>query len=191
MESRKTLTPHHIKQGSGADVAAYSNAGGDSHSRFPLPSINPNGQSLHNKVNELQAHVRFQHEFRNTCLLVFTETCLSDRLSNAELSIDGFVEPVRLDRDPGVTGKSQGGGVCLYVNERWCKTVLIREWLCTKHIKLLAVSLHPHYLPPIICHHYVYPPKSQRGGSLRVYTKGEPEAAVPISWCPHLCSWWF
>lgn len=41
----------------------------------------------------------------------------------------------------------RAGGVCLYVNERWCKTIIIREKVCTKHIELLSVSLRPHYLP--------------------------------------------
>lgn len=38
---------------------------------------------------------------------------LSDIDSNAEMAIDGFGEPIRQDRDAGITGKSQGGGVCL------------------------------------------------------------------------------
>lgn len=37
--------------------------------------------------------------------------------------------------------------MCLYVNQRWCKNVLVRERLCTKGVELLSVSLHPPYLP--------------------------------------------
>ncbi len=54
---------------------------------------------------------------------------------------------MRLDRDAVITGKSQGGGVCLYVNQRWCKNVTVRETVCTDDIELLSVSLRPHYLP--------------------------------------------
>lgn len=39
-----------------------------------------------------------------------------------------------------------GGVECLYVNERLCKTVVVREWLCTKDIEMLTVSLCPGYL---------------------------------------------
>ncbi|XP_032419388.1 protein disulfide-isomerase A2 isoform X1 [Xiphophorus hellerii] len=42
--------------------------------------------------------------------LDYTETWLSDRDSNMEMTIAGFGAPVRLDRDAGITGKSQGGG---------------------------------------------------------------------------------
>ncbi|XP_049908650.1 uncharacterized protein nek6 isoform X1 [Epinephelus moara] len=99
------------------------------------------------KVDELQALVRFQHDFRDACLLAITESWLTDRDSDADLSLDGFGAPVRLDCDASVMGKSQGGGVCLYVNQRWCKNVLVRERLCTKGVELLAVSLRPPYLP--------------------------------------------
>ncbi|KAK0146882.1 putative RNA-directed DNA polymerase from transposon BS [Merluccius polli] len=61
--------------------------------------------------------------------------------------IDGFGPPVRLDRDTELTGKHHGGGVCLYINPRWCKTVVVREELCNPDIELLAVSLRPFYLP--------------------------------------------
>ena len=117
-------------------------------SRIPLPSIIlSNVRSLRNKIDELQANVRFQHYFRDACLLAITETWLSERDSDTELSIDSFGSPVRLDRDAAATGMSRGGGVCLYVNQRYCKNVLVRERLCTKDIELLCVSLHPPYLP--------------------------------------------
>lgn len=116
--------------------------------RIPLPSMMlMNAQSLRNKVDELQAHVRFQHEFRDACLLAITESWLTNCDLDADLALDGFGEPFRLDRDAGVTGKSQGGGVCLFVNERWCKNVLVRECVCTKDAELLSVSLRPPYLP--------------------------------------------
>lgn len=44
--------------------------------------------------DELQTHVQFQHEFRDGCLLVITETWLSDRDLDTELAIDGFDMPV-------------------------------------------------------------------------------------------------
>lgn len=37
--------------------------------------------------------------------------------------------------------------MCVYINERWCKTVLVRERLCTKDVELLSLSMHPMYLP--------------------------------------------
>lgn len=117
------------------------------HRKIPLPSIMlANVQSLRNKVDEVQAHVRFLEEYRDVCILAFTETWLKEHVSQDVMEIDGFGAPFRLDRDPTVTGKSLGGGLCLYINKRWCSTVIIRESLCTPDIELLAVSLRPFYL---------------------------------------------
>ncbi len=119
-------------------------------SRIPLPTIIlSKAQSLRNKSEELQALVHFNHDFRESCILAFTESWLSNRDSNADLEIDGFRTPIRLDRDATTLGKATGGGVCLYVNERWCniKSVIVRERLCTPDIELLSVSLRPPYLP--------------------------------------------
>ena len=93
--------------------------------------------------------VRSNHDVRDSCILAFTETFLSENDSAADTEIDGFGTPFRLDRDAAVTGKSRGGGVCLYVNERWCnaKSVTVRESLCTPDVELLSVSLRPAYLP--------------------------------------------
>ena len=55
--------------------------------------------------------------------------------------------PLLSDRDSEGTGKQHGGGVCLYVNTRWCSTVIVREKLCIPDIELLAISLRPFYLP--------------------------------------------
>lgn len=45
-----------------------------------------------------------------------------------------------------ITGKSLGGSVCLYVNFCWCKTVKVRESICS-HNEFLSVSLCPFFLP--------------------------------------------
>lgn len=117
-------------------------------SRIPLPSIIlTNAQYLRNNTNELQVHVRLQREFRDSCLLAIIEIWLSDRDSDSDITMDGFGAPVHLDRDAGATGMSRGGGVCLYVNQRYCKNVIVRERLCTQDVELLSVSLRPPYLP--------------------------------------------
>ncbi|KAJ8282444.1 hypothetical protein COCON_G00049630 [Conger conger] len=70
--------------------------------------------------------------------------------TDSDLGLYGFGSPVRLDRDATTTSKSTGGGVCLYVNERWCKSVNVRDKICTADVELLTVALRPHYLPPIL-----------------------------------------
>lgn len=98
-------------------------------------------------MNELEIHAKLKREFMDTCVLAFTETWLSERDQDSELTLTGFGGPIRLDRDPEVTRKSRGGGVCFFVNQKYCNTVVIRETICTEDIVLLSISLHPFYLP--------------------------------------------
>lgn len=116
--------------------------------RIALPSIIlANARSLHNKIDDLQAHVRYQHEFKEACILALTETWFGEKDLDSEMTIDGFGAPLRTDREAAITGKSRGGGVCLYINERWCKNFIVRASVCTKDIELLSVSMCPPYLP--------------------------------------------
>lgn len=117
-------------------------------SKIPLPTIIlANVQSLQKKTDELQAMVKFQHDYRNVCLMALTETWLSEGDSDLGLRLDDFGIPVRMDRDARETCKVQGGGVCLYIRENWCKSVSVKERVCTKDIELLTVALRPQYLP--------------------------------------------
>ena len=87
------------------------------------------------------------YEYRTASILAFTETWLNENDSNDSLHIDGFGSPIRRDRDPELTGKHHGGGVCIYVNPLWCSSVVVREELCNSDIELLAISLRPFHLP--------------------------------------------
>ena len=68
-------------------------------------------------------------------------------MHNHELTVDGFGASVRLDRNKAGTGKEQGGGVCFYVDKKWCNMVFVREALCAPDNELLSISLRPFYLP--------------------------------------------
>lgn len=92
-------------------------------------------------------HEEWKREFRETCLLAFTETWLGERDRDKDLHITGFGHPVRLDRSPLITNKSKGGGVCFYINERYYYTVVVREKICNTDIELLSISLHSLCLP--------------------------------------------
>ncbi|XP_073696141.1 uncharacterized protein [Garra rufa] len=72
--------------------------------RLPLPSIIlGNVQSLRNKIDELQAHVKSIPEYKNACVIALTETWLKDQYPSHDYEIDGFGQPIRLDRDEQLT----------------------------------------------------------------------------------------
>ena len=94
--------------------------------KLPLPSmivsnvrsINP--KSPNHNFDELLANCRFTREFRDASLLCFSETWFIDKkVTNESVAIDGFGELYRMDRDGKQTGKERGGGVCLYVCEKF------------------------------------------------------------------------
>ncbi len=114
--------------------------------RPPLPSILLyNACSLKNKVEELRVNTRSLHEYRESCLLVFTEMWLQKDVPDSIVSLDGF-SLVRSDRNDN-SGKSKGGGTCVYVNNKWCSQFTTRESVCTPDLELICLSLRPFYLP--------------------------------------------
>ncbi len=64
--------------------------------RIPLPSvIMGNVQSLRNKVGGFQGNVCFQKDFRDFCVLAFTETWLTESDQDSDLFSNGFGAPFR------------------------------------------------------------------------------------------------
>ena len=53
---------------------------------------------------------------------------------------------LRCDRNE-LSGKQNGGGVALYINEKWCTNITVKESTCTKDYESIIVSLRPFYLP--------------------------------------------
>ncbi|XP_078810597.1 uncharacterized protein LOC144994953 [Oryzias latipes] len=107
-----------------------------------------NVRSLANKTEELTTLMNTQTEYRECSLLSFTETWLHSHIPDSSVAVPGFTT-VRADRDAASCGKKRGGGIALYVSERWCNPghVCVKEQLCTPHVELLAVGLRPYYLP--------------------------------------------
>ncbi len=77
--------------------------------------------------------------------MVLTESWLHEGIPDSLLELDGYTL-VRADRSSD-SGKKSGGGVCMYICDRWCKQYTVRDKVCTPDIELLCVSLRPHYLP--------------------------------------------
>ncbi len=99
-------------------------------SRISLPSIIlANARSLCTNTEELQDLIRHQHKYKDACILAITETWLRESDPNNDMLIDNFWAPLCKDQDIKTTDKSCRGGVCLYINERLCKTAFQRKIL--------------------------------------------------------------
>lgn len=58
--------------------------------------------------------------------------------------------------------KKRGGGVCVYINDSWCRNFAIRDSICNPDLELLSITLRPYCLPreftnTFICAVYIPP----------------------------------
>ncbi|CAL9697560.1 unnamed protein product [Knipowitschia caucasica] len=122
--------------------------------RPTLPSVTTgNTRSLCNKADELSALTRFQREYRDSSLQIYTETWLTESMPDSVIELDNFTL-FRADRSKLHTGKSRGGGLALFVNNYWCKAehCIIKTVVCCRDIELLAIGMRPFYLPREFSH---------------------------------------
>ena len=84
-----------------------------------IPSIiMGNVNSLPNKIDELSA-LNNQRIYHESSLFIFMETLLNHLVPDANVDLLGFTA-TRDDKDTKASGKSKGGGLIMYVNNRWC-----------------------------------------------------------------------
>ena len=115
-------------------------------SRPPLPLIVlANVRSIRNKMDEISAHVRYDSIFRGCSIMCFTETWLDADDNDNFITIDGF-SCVRGDRT-AESGKKKGGGLCVYINTKYCNNYTVKKRICCPDLELIALSLRPFYLP--------------------------------------------
>lgn len=62
------------------------------------------------------------------------------------LAIYGFGASQHTNRE-ATPASHEVGGVRLFINELWCKTVLLRGTLCNKDVELLSVFMCPSHFP--------------------------------------------
>lgn len=123
-----------------------------------LPSlILANVRSLKNKIDELKLYTRNCNKYR--------ESWLHPDIPNSLVELNGF-SLARLDRC-FESGKRRGGGLCVYINDKWCRQYTTLETVCNPDIKLLCLSLRPFFLPRkfgniLICAIYI-PPSANSG----------------------------
>jgi len=112
-----------------------------------------NVTSLTNKTDDLAALVRTDRTFRESSLLCLSETWLTQNTSDANVDVPGFTT-VRVDRDCRRIGKRKGGGLALFINNRWYNPghVTGKETECNRDIELLGVGFRLYYMPREFSH---------------------------------------
>ena len=115
--------------------------------RLPVPMVVcGNVRSIRNKFDELHALVNWSYAYREASMLCFTETWLQEGDPDTAFTLDGFTL-IRGDRSREDTGKSLGGGLCAYVNNKWSNNTRKHNHHCDTNIELLTIAIRPYYLP--------------------------------------------
>nr|XP_049583717.1 uncharacterized protein LOC125973509 [Syngnathus scovelli]XP_049583735.1 uncharacterized protein LOC125973515 [Syngnathus scovelli]XP_049605256.1 uncharacterized protein LOC125985971 isoform X2 [Syngnathus scovelli] len=115
--------------------------------RSAPPSIHlANVRSLANKMDELLLLTSRNTDFSRSAALCFVETWLSERTPHHAMELAGF-RLTRADRSAELSGKSKGGGLCFYINERWCTDVMVLKEFCSPLLETLFINCRPFYSP--------------------------------------------
>ena len=129
--------------------------------RLPLPPmLLCNARSLRKKLDELRIQTGTSCEYRESGLLVFTETWFNEDVPDSLTQIEGLTL-IRSDRNAN-SGKLTGGGIGVYIRDSWCRNVAVRDKICNPDLELLCITLRPHYIPRefsniFVCSVYVPP----------------------------------
>lgn len=78
-------------------------------------------------------------------MLCFTETWLHSSAPDLAIELVGYTVH-RRDRNRD-SGKSQGGGLCIYVNNNWCTNSEAVDSHCFPDLEYLAIKCRPIDLP--------------------------------------------
>ncbi len=160
----------------------------------PLPSILlANVQSLENKMDDLRARISFQRDIRDWNILCLTETWLTPTVPDTAVTPSDNFSVLRMDRT-AEAGKTKGGGVCFFINKKWCgpRNISILSRSCSPHLEHLSIICRPFYLPrefsSIVVTAVYIPPqadtslaRSKLHDELSGYINKHPDAACIIA----------
>ena len=114
--------------------------------RIPLPTLLlANVRSLENKLDELKLRLTTDRQTRNCCVLIFTESWLHSGIPDSAIMLQGLTVH-RADRT-AASLKTKGGGLCVFVNNRWCTNSAVVERFCSPDLEFALLRCRPHYIP--------------------------------------------
>ncbi len=83
-----------------------------------------NVRSLDNKLDYMRLLRSTQRTVRDHCVFVFTETWLNNSVLDCAIQLDQLT-CYRADRALVAGGKIRGGGLCVYINDAWCRNAVV------------------------------------------------------------------
>ena len=161
---------HKQKRGKRAGIKARLKA---NPTRPAVPTVLlSNVRSLENKLDELRLLRGSRRVWRDCCLFIFTESWLHVNIPDEAVQLEG-TSLFRADRDAVSSGKSRGGGLCIYINKDWCSNATLVSKHCSAQVEFLIVRCRPFYLPReftsvIVVAVYIAPSSSSNANTTEV-----------------------
>jgi len=110
--------------------------------RPPLPCLFlTKARSLVNKMDELRLQVA---TMKDSCILLITETWFHPFILDSAIKLTGYTIQ-RHDRTSD-SGKSRGGGLCVYVSNNWWNNVMTFYSHCSPDLEYVTVKYRSIYL---------------------------------------------
>lgn len=132
-------------------------------------------------MEELRLNTKVCNDYRESCLMIYTETWLQGDFPDPLVQVQGFSN-VRMDRNNN-SGKLRGGGICVYIKNSWCTSFTVKDTVCTPDLELLCLSLRPFYLPRdygniFICAVYASKAASRIADCVHQQLENKPDAPI-------------
>ncbi len=99
-------------------------------------------------MDDLRARISFQRDISDCNIFCLTETWLTPMVPDTAVTPSDNFSVLRMDRS-AEAGKNKGGGVCFFINKKWCdsRNISILSRSCSPHLEHLSIICRPFYLP--------------------------------------------
>ncbi len=105
-----------------------------------------NVRSLDNKLDYIRLLRSTHRTVRDCCVFVFTETWLNNSVPDCAIQLEQLT-CYRADRALVEGGKRRGGGLCIYINDAWCRDAVVVCKHCSPLVEFMIIKCRPFYLP--------------------------------------------
>ncbi|XP_060887251.1 uncharacterized protein LOC132958440 [Labrus mixtus] len=142
-------------------------------------------------MDELRLRIIHSKRLMDCNVMIFMETWLKNRVLDDAIKLAGR-HTLRADRTAEDSGKTRGGGLCIYINKAWCTDSVIVGRHCSANIEFLMVKCRPFYQPrelssTIVTAAYIPPDADAKTAMKELYTAiskqqtAHPEAAFIVA----------
>ncbi len=143
---RRRYKRHERKQKRGKRGGIRARLAANPHKPAIPTIVLANVCSLDNKLDYIRLLRSTQRTVRDFCVFVFTETWLNNSVPDCAIQLEQLT-CYRADRALVEGGKRRSGGLCVYINDAWCRDAVVVCKHCSPLVEFMIIKCRPFYLP--------------------------------------------